>query len=82
MEALVCFTNLRGDFMTNYKLETKREELKNKKERLMREIDLKYDEIKAYEDELEMTELLIRAVEKEMIDRDINLDQIDEANEW
>lgn len=82
MEALVCFTNLRGDFMTNYKLETKREELMLKRERLTREIGARRNEIKSLEDELGMTELLIKAVEKEMIDRDMNLDQIDEANKW
>lgn len=80
MEALVCFTNLRGDFMTNYKLETKREELIRKKERLIREIDVRENEIKVHEDELEFTELLLKAVEKEMKDRNMNLDQIDEAN--
>lgn len=68
--------------MTNYKLETKREELKLKRERLTREIGAKRNEIKQMEDELGMAELLIKAIEKEMIDRDMNLDQIDEANKW
>ena len=46
-----------------------------------RAIDAKKNEIRTYEDELGMTELLIKAIEKEMIDRDMILDQIEEVNE-